>query len=99
MAAILSTEEAKSFLESKRHLLSTPNVVSLGFSNEKVDGKKTGGKIFRVGVIKKLPKESIQHPDVFIPKFFEQTRNSSNEKVVIPVIIVEEGELVCSLHD
>ncbi len=99
MTAILSTEEAKYFLKSKRHLLSTPNVVSLGFSNEKVDGNKTGGKIFRVGVIKKLPKESIKHPDIFIPKFFEHTLNSSNEKVTIPVIIVEEGELVCSLHD
>ena len=99
MTVILSTEEAKSFLKSKRHLLSTPNVVSLGFSNEKVDGKKTGGKIFRVGVIKKLPKESIKHPDIFIPKFFEHTRKCNNEKVTIPVIIVEEGELVFSLPD
>ncbi len=94
MPAILFTEEAKSFLENKSYLLSTPNVVSLGFSNEEVDGKETEGKIFRVGVIKKLPKENIKDPDIFIPKFFEHTRNSNDEEVVIPVIIVEEGELV-----
>ena len=92
-APILSTEEAKSFLDSKRYLLSTPNVISLGFSNEKVDGKKSGGKVFRVGVIKKQPKEKIKHPDIFIPKFFKHTLGSNNKVVVIPVTVVEDGEL------
>ena len=68
-------------------------MVSLLFTNERVDGKKTGGKIFRVGVIKKLPKTKIEQPDIFIPKFFEHKLSSSNEKVVIPVTVVEEGEL------
>ena len=89
MAPILSTEEIKSFLESKRHLLSTPNIVSLGF----IDDEETGGKIFRVGVIKKQPKESIKHPDIFIPKYFEHARDNSNELMAIPVKVVEEGEL------
>ena len=96
MAPSLSTEEARSFLTSKRHLLSTPSVVSLGFIDEKVDGKKTGGKIFRVGVIKKLGKEDITHPDIFIPKFFEHTSKRRNGIVTIPVDVVEEGELVFS---
>ena len=94
MAATLSTKEAKRFTESKRHLLSTPNVVSLAFSYEKVGGEKTGRKIFRVGVIKKLPKEGIKHSDIFIPKSFEHTLAGSDKKVIIPVKIVEDGELV-----
>lgn len=98
MAAMLSTEEAKSFLKSKRYLLSTPNVVSLGFSNEKLDGEEKGrGKIFRVGVIKKLSKDSIKHPDIVIPKFFEHAVTGSDEKVNIPVKVVEEGEIVATL--
>ena len=96
MAPSLSTEEAKSFLASKRYLLSTPNVVSLGFSDEKVDGKKTGGKVFRVGVIKKLEKKDITHPDIFIPKFFDHTSKRRSGIARIPVDVVEEGELVFS---
>ena len=93
MAPILSTEEAKSFLKSKRYLLSTPNVVSLGFINEKIDGNKTGAKIFRVGVIKKQSKENIKDPDTFVPKFFKHSKSNCNEVVHIPVKVVEEGEL------
>lgn len=93
MAMILSTEEAKNFLKSKRHLLSTPNVVSLGFSNEKVDGKRTGKKIFRVGVIDKLPAESIKYPDVFIPKYFKHNVTGSDKVITIPVEVVEEGNI------
>ena len=93
MAPILSIEEAKSFLKSKRYLLSTPNVVSLGFINEKIDGNKTGAKIFRVGVIKKQSKESIKDPDIFVPKIFEHSKSNSNEVIHIPVKVVEEGEL------
>ena len=100
MAAMLSTEEAKSFLKSKRYLLSTPNVVSLGFRNEKLDGEKKGrGKIFRVGVIKKLSQDSIKHPDIFIPKFFEHAVTGSDEKVAIPVKVVEEGEIVATVSE
>ena len=97
---MLFTEEAKSFLKSKRYLLSTPNVVSLGFSNEKLDGGKKGrGKIFRVGVIKKLSQESIKHPDIFIPKFFEHAVTGSDEKVAIPVKVVEEGEIFATVPE
>ena len=99
MASTLSDVEAKSFLKSKRYLLSTPNVISLEFNDEEVDGKKTGRKIFRVGVIKKQPKENIIDPDIFIPKFLEHTKTSSNEVVRIPVEVVEEGELVFLTSD
>ena len=68
-------------------------MVSLLFTNEWVDGKNTGGKIFRVGVIKKLPKTKIEEPNIFIPKFFQHNLDSSNEMVAIPVTVVEEGEL------
>ena len=71
----------------------------LGFSNEKLGGKKTGRKIFRVGVIKKLSKESIKHPDIVIPKFFEHTVTGTDEKVMIPVKVVEEGEIVVAVPD
>ena len=99
MAPILSIVEAKSFMESNRYLLCTPNVVSLGFSNEKVNGEKTGGKIFRVGVIKKQSKENIKDPDIFIPKFVQHTKTNSNEVVYVPVEIVEEGELQLLVSD
>ena len=99
MESSLSDVEAKSFLKSNRYLLSTPNVVSLEFNDEEVDGKKTGRKIFRVGVIKKQPKENIKDPDIFIPKFLEHTKTSSNEVVHIPVEVVEEGELVFLTSD
>ena len=59
-----------------------------------IDEKETGGIIFRVGVIKKLEKENIKHPDIFIPKFFDHVSKRNNEKVTIPVDIVEEGEVV-----
>lgn len=99
MAATLSDAEAKSFLKSKRYLLSTPNVVSLELNDEEVDGKKTGRKIFRVGVIKKQPKGNIKDPDIFIPKFLEHTKTNGSEVVHIPVKVVEEGELVLLTSD
>ena len=99
MAGMLSTEETKSFLRSKRYLLSTPNVVSLGFTNEMLDGKKTERKIFRVGVIKKLSGDSIEKPDIFIPKFFEHAVTGSDEMVTIPVDVVEEGEIVAKVTE
>lgn len=95
----MSFVQAKSFLKSKHYLLSTPNVVSLGFIDEKFDGRKTGRKIFRVGVTKKKSKENIKDPDIFVPKFFEYTKSHSNEVVHIPVKIVEEGVLELLISD
>lgn len=93
--AVLSNEEAKRFLKSKRHYLSTPNVVSLGFINGKWDDeKRRRGRTFRVGVIKKLSHDDIKKPDIFIPKFLEHTVKGSDEIVDIRVKIFEEGELV-----
>ena len=66
-------------------------MVSLGFISEKVDGKRTGGKIFRVGVLKKISKENIKEPDIFVPKFLELIKSNNDEVVHIPVKVVEEG--------
>ena len=90
-APVLSPKEARSFLKSKHYLLSTPNVVSLGFISEKVDGKRTGGKIFRVGVLEKISKENIKEPDIFVPKYLELVKINNDEVVHIPVKVVEEG--------
>lgn len=93
--AVLSNEEAQRFLKSKRHFLSTPNVVSLGFINGKWDDeKRRRARTFRVGVIKKLSHYDIKEPDIFIPKFLEHTVKGSDEIVDIRVKIFEEGELV-----
>ena len=100
MEAVLSNEEAKRFLKSKRYFLSTPNVVSLGFINGKWDDqKRRRGRIFRVGVIKKLSQDDIKDPDIFIPKFLEHTVTGSDEIVDIRVKIFEEGELVATIED
>ena len=100
MAAVLSNEEAKRFLKSKRSYLSTPNVVSLGFINGKWDDqKRRRGRIFRVGVIKKLSQDDIKDPDIFIPKFLEHTVTGSDEVVDIRVKIFEEGELVATIEN
>ena len=97
---VLSNEEAKRFLKSKRHYLSTPNVVSLGFINGKWDDqKRRRRRIFRVGVIKKLSQDDIKYPDIFIPKFLEHTVTGSDEIVDIPVKIFEEGELVATIEN
>ena len=68
-------------------------MVSLGFISEKVDGKRTGGKIFRVGVIQKKSEENIKKPDIFVPKFLKYIKSNNSEEVHIPVKVVEEGEL------
>ena len=68
-------------------------MVSLGFISEKVDGKRTGGKIFRVGVIEKKSGEKIKKPDIFVPKFLKYIKSNNSEEVHIPVKVVEEGEL------
>lgn len=97
---VLSNEEAKRFLKSKRHFISTPNVVSLGFINGKWDDqKRRRRRIFRVGVIKKLSQDDIKYPDIFIPKFLEHTVTGSDEIVDIPVKIFEEGELVATVEN
>ena len=93
MGSILSTEEARLFLDSKEYLLFTPNVVSLGFINEEVDGKSTERMIFRVGVIEINSEENMKYPDIFVHKLLEHTRSKSNEVVRIPVKVVEEGVL------
>ena len=89
----LSQADAKKLVKSQHHLLSTPNVVSISYCDEKKDGKKTGRKVLCFGVIKKLQPQSIVKPDVLLPKSvpFE----TENKKAVdIPVQVVEDGEIV-----
>ena len=90
----LDEVEAKDLLKKYKHLLSTPNVVSLSYCSEKKEGRKTGRNVLRVGVIKKLPAEDIKDPDVLLPKAVEY--ETLNKKVSVPVQVVEEGE-ICAL--
>ena len=88
----LTAEEARKLLQNYRHFLSSPNVVSLDYCDEKVDGTKTGRKVFRIGVIQKLLPEKIQKPDILLPRNVEHCLTRG--KVDIPVKIVEEGVIV-----
>ena len=88
----LSASDAKRLIRSHHYLLSTPNVVSLSYHDEKKDGKTTGQKALHVGVIKKLKPQDIVKPDIVLPKFvaFE---TEDKKKVEIRVRIIEEGEI------
>ena len=88
----LSASDTKRLIKSHHYLLSTPNVVSLSYHDEKKDGKTTGQKALHVGMIKKLKPEDIVKPDIVLPKFvaFE---TEDKKKVEIRVRIIEEGEI------
>ena len=89
----LSAPDAKRLIKGHHYLLSTPNVVSLSYRDEKRDGQKTGQKALHVGVIKKLKSQDIVKPDIVLPKFvlFE---TEEKRKVEIRVRVIEEGEIV-----
>ena len=97
MAALKDTDdeldelEAKALLKKYQHFMCTPNVVSLSYSSEKKEGKKTGRYVLRVGVIKKLSAEEIKDPDVLLPKAV--VYETPTKKVHVPVQVVEEGEI------
>ena len=89
----LSQADARKLVKSHHHLLSTPNVVSISYCDEKKDGKKTGRKVLCFGVVKKLQPKHIAKPDVLLPK--SVSFENENKKVVeIPVQVVEDGEIV-----
>ena len=69
--------------------MSTPSVVSLSYSSEKKEGKKTGRYVLHVGVIKKLPAEEIKAPDIPLPKTV--VYKARTKSVDVPVQVVEEG--------
>ncbi len=85
----LDKVEAKDLLNKYRYLLSTPSVVSLSYCSEKKEGKKTGRYVLRVGVIKKLPANEIEDPDILLPKTV--VYETPTKKVAVPVQVVEEG--------
>lgn len=72
-------------------ILSTPNVISMSYTHEVRNGQRTGRKVLQVGVIKKLKKDEIHHPDICIPKEIELSND-----LVVPVQVVAEGKL--TLH-
>ena len=85
----LDKAEAKDLLERYKYLLSTPSVVSLSYSSEKKEGKKTGRYVLHVGVIKKLSAKEIKAPDVLLGKTV--VYKTLAKEVDVPVQIVEEG--------
>ena len=89
----LSATDAKKLIKSHHFLLSTPNIVSLSYHDEKKGGQKTGNKVFYIGVIKKPTLQRTEAPDVLIPEFilFE---TEENKIVNVPVVVIEEGEIV-----
>lgn len=89
----LSASDAKRLIRSHHYLLSTPNVVSLSYRDEKRDNKKTGEKALHVGVIKKLKAQDIVKPDIVLPKFVS-FETEDKRKVEIRIRVIEEGEIV-----
>ena len=87
----LSHSEVASLLDTNkftRRLLSTPNVVSMSYTDEVKKGEKTGKKVLQVGVIKKLNKREVRSPNIRLPK-----EVLLGEELAVPVQVVEEGEL------
>ena len=89
----LSASDIKRLIKSHHYLLSTPNVVSLSYRDEKKDGEKTGQKALHIGVIKKLNSQDIVKPDILLPKFVS-FETEDKRKVTIRVKVIEEGEIV-----
>lgn len=89
----LSASDAKRLIRSHHYLLSTPNVVSLSYRDEKRDNKKTGEKALHVGVIKKRKAQDIVKPDIILPKFVS-FETEDKRKVEIRIQVFEEGEIV-----
>ena len=87
----LSRSEEASLLGSNKYvrcLLSSPNVVSLSYTNEVRKGRPTGRKVLQVGVIKKLNRREIKRQDVRV-----HGRVLLGQDLAVPVQVVEEGEL------
>ena len=89
----LSQADARKLVKSQHHLLSTPNVVSISYCDEKKNGRKTGRKVLCFGVVKKLQPQHIVKPDVLLPKSVS-FENEDKKVVEIPVQVVEDGEIV-----
>ncbi len=75
-------------MEQYAYWVSTPNVVSIDYSEETTPGLE----VLRVGVIKKLPREQVVHPDIEIPQYV--LFQTPKERVKVFVEQVEEGPIV-----
>ncbi len=75
-------------MEQYSYWVSTPNVVSIDYSEETTPGLE----VLRVGVIKKLPREQVVHPDIEIPQYV--LFQTPEERVKVFVEQVEEGPIV-----
>ena len=89
----LSQADARKLVKSQHHLLSTPNVVSISYCDEKKNGRKTGRKVLCFGVVRKLQPQHIVKPDVLLPKSVSFEKEDKNV-VEIPVQVVEDGEII-----
>ena len=87
----LNKSEEASLLGSNKYvrcLLSSPNVVSLSYTNEVRKGRSTGRKVLQVGVIKKLNRWEIKRHDIRIHR-----RILLKQDLAVSVQVVEEGEI------
>ncbi len=75
-------------MEQYSYWVSTRNVVSIDYSEETTPGLE----VLRVGVIKKLPREQVVHPDIEIPQYV--LFQTPEELVKVFVEQVEEGPIV-----
>ena len=75
-----------------RRLLSTPNVVSLSYTDEIRKCQPTGRKVLLVGVMKKLKRHEKKWPDIRVGGHVLLGKD-----LAVPVQVVEEGKIV--LHE
>ena len=87
----LKEEEGRALVRKYRHLLFTPNVVSVSYGDRE-NYQKTRRRVLGVGVIEKLPCESIKDPDVLLPKFVTFP-DKTGEIVEVPVKVMQEGRI------
>ena len=87
----LKEEEGRALVRKYRHLLFTPNVVSVSYGDRK-NYQKTRRRVLGVGVIEKLPTKSIRYPNVLLPKFVTFP-DKTGEIVEVPVVVMQEGRI------
>ena len=89
---ILSNSDARRLTNSYRHYLSSPNIVSISYCDEKKRDQKSGKKVLCFGVVKKFEGDGVVGPNLLPNSVSFETENKV--KVEIPVQMVEEGEIV-----
>ena len=91
--SMLSDSDARRLTDYYCHYLSSPNIVSVSYCDEKKRDQKTSRKVLCFGVVKKIECDGIEGPNLHLLKSVSfETENKV--KVEIPVEMVEEGEIV-----